>query len=213
MSRALLVIALSLTTLFTACVVLLRAQPNDDAALRALLLPDAGCAPPCFMGIRAGLTEGGQVRDLLSSHAWVARPPLSIRPINDANTQLYVWDWSGQQPKFVDTFWQGEVRVYKRIVRGVTVHTHIPFGAVWLALGGTRRGVAVFALNRADNRALMYIAVYADSGLLVRFAVPQRATRGDFWSAPVEFESANREALDYYGAYPLPQPCYWICRS
>jgi hypothetical protein len=163
------------------------------------------------MGIRAGMTEGSAVRGLLNAHEWVGRPPLSIRPINDANTQLYVWDWSGEQPRFVDTFWQGEVRVYKRIVRGVTVHTHIPFGAVWLALGATERGVAVFTLNRSDNRVLTYIAVYAGSGLLVRFAVPQRASRAEFWHAPIEFESANPEALDYYGTYPLPQPCYWIC--
>ncbi len=207
----LLIIALTLTTLFTALAGLLRAQPNNDEALRALLLPEAGCAPPCFMGIRAGLTEGSVVRDLLSAHQWVERPPLSIRPINDANTQLFVWEWSGQQPNVVDTFWQGEVRVYKHIVRGVTVRTHIPFGAIWLALGATERGVAVFSLNRPDNRALTYIAVYADSGLLVRFAVPQRATRAEFWNAPIEFESANADALDYYGSYTLPQPCYWIC--
>jgi hypothetical protein len=49
----------------------IRAQPREDAAMRAMLTPPAGCAPPCFLGIRPGVTTRDEALAILRVHPWV----------------------------------------------------------------------------------------------------------------------------------------------
>ncbi len=71
--------ALLFTLLFAACIGIIRAQPYDDSELRAFLTPPSGCAMPCFMGIRPGVTTADEAIAILEAHEWVSNvnPPYS----------------------------------------------------------------------------------------------------------------------------------------
>ncbi|MBZ0299691.1 MAG: hypothetical protein K8J31_08130, partial [Anaerolineae bacterium] len=51
----------------------IRAQPFEDRAVQALVQPD--CPPPCFMGIRPGVTTMREAVSMLPANAWVANGP------------------------------------------------------------------------------------------------------------------------------------------
>src|SRR5690349_2280729 len=58
--------------LFTTALLLTHAQPYDDHELRELLLPE-GCPPPCFMGIRPGITNKNDALQILEATGWMER--------------------------------------------------------------------------------------------------------------------------------------------
>jgi hypothetical protein len=54
-------------------VLLIRAQPYDDRALREFLTPPEGCPAPCFMGIRPGVTTAEEAEQLLAAQSIIRR--------------------------------------------------------------------------------------------------------------------------------------------
>jgi hypothetical protein len=81
--------ALVITTLCTLTLAAIRAQPYDDSELRAFLLPPEGCAAPCFMGIRPGVTTGDEAIAILERTGWIAQMDVGNPTINGAIDDLY----------------------------------------------------------------------------------------------------------------------------
>jgi len=203
--------ALSLLAICGLLVMLPRVQSYDDTALNALL--DLDCPPPCFMGIRPGETTAGEAMRILQNHAWVGQTPIVTRSLFDRRTFSFQWQWNGTQPTAIDARWPGMISISQNLVQSIRVRTTLPLGNVWLALGDTNQGVALFSLDRPRHRNTTYIAVYEDFAILVRSPTAWRVARREFWGANVELESTNPENIAYFGAYPYPMPCHWVCRS
>lgn len=87
------------TILFTALLLMIRAQPYDDHELRQLLLPD-GCPAPCFMGIRPNVTTRDETMTLLSASGWVEMGD-STSGIEDTSFPLTL-KWNGKQTRFLN---------------------------------------------------------------------------------------------------------------
>jgi hypothetical protein len=126
-----------------------------------------------------------------------------VRPIDDINTRYVYWQWSGQQPGGVDNQRPGKMRVYRDHIVGMSVRTRIPLGLVWLVLGTTDLGTLSLPESRSDTQ-VMLILVYPVQSLLVRVVVPKHVSQAVIWSSIVEIESANLEAMAYFGGYQLP---------
>lgn len=210
MSFTLFRFVLSLTLCFTIGLLALRVQTVDDADLRALLLPPAGCPAPCFMNVRPGETDGNTALDSITRHQWVVNKPVYIQPINDINTHYIMWEWSSAQPARVDTVWQGLMLVHKKQVTAMTVRTTLSMGEVWLFLGGTEKGFIVPATSRPE-RDLTVIMVFPAESLLARITLPKQASMMAFWTAAVELESASPQSIDYFSQYVLPHWCSLRC--
>ncbi len=213
MTRSLIKLTVGLIMFLTAAAGLIRAQPYADEDLRAFLTPPEDCAPPCFMGIRPGVTTSGAAMRILQNHPWVNQPPVITRSVYDRRTFIIQWQWSGGQPTPIDTRWDGTISITQNLVQNVRVRTTLQLGNVWLTLGSTHQGVALFSLDRPRHRNTTYIAVYPDEALLVRSPTAWRIARREFWSAYVELETTNAETIAYFGSYPYPMPCRWVCRS
>jgi hypothetical protein len=91
MIRLLLCLAVLCLALTASVLAVVRAQPYDDQPLReALFTPD--CAPPCFIGIRPGVTTRNEALAILQAHPWIA----TVEPL--LGERGLTWTWSGQQP-------------------------------------------------------------------------------------------------------------------
>ncbi len=203
MTRGVLRTIIWVNGLLMIAILALRLLPNDDAAIKRLLLPPDGCAAPCFMDIRAGETDSVSATRIINSHEWAKSPPFFVRPIDDINTRYVYWQWSGQQPSGVDSQRPGKMRVYRDHIVGMTVRTRIPLGAMWLVLGETDQGTLSLPETRSDTE-MMLIVVFPAQSLLVRVVVPKHVSQAVLWSSIAEIESANPEAMAYFGGYRLP---------
>ncbi|MBN8620999.1 MAG: hypothetical protein J0L63_18955 [Anaerolineae bacterium] len=210
MSGGLARAAAVMTAVFWLGISLMRVYPTDDAALRALVMPEGGCAAPCLMGIRAGETGMQDALMQLVGHAWVKDLPSVMRPIDDINAATIYWNWNGSQPALVDANWKGEIRLHRQVALSVLMKTTVPLGAVWLLLGETERGVVIPSEMR-PGRDVSVILVYPDYSLLVRVNAPKQSSWPDLWGLPVEIESVNGMAVDYFGGYRLPRLCGARC--
>ncbi|MBZ0293420.1 MAG: hypothetical protein K8L99_12710 [Anaerolineae bacterium] len=106
--------------------------------LRAFLNTPPDCPQPCFLGIYPGLTPSDML-DILKHNPWVAeldtrRSSLGIATIS--------WNWSGQQPTFIDASETGGIELASNRLDYVFVHTAFSFGDLWLALGAPQKGIA-----------------------------------------------------------------------
>src|SRR4051794_17887749 len=79
--------------IFVLMIVAFRIQPRDDRAMRAFFTPQQGCAAPCFLGIRPGVTTREEALALLKAHPWVGE--ISERG------DIIGWIWNGEQPAFL----------------------------------------------------------------------------------------------------------------
>lgn len=192
-----------LNGLIVVLILIMRLLPNDDAAIRTLLLPPEDCSAPCFMNIRAGVTNMVEASAIIKSNAWTKSLPFLLKPINDMSTRFILWEWSGQQPPLVDAHRQGQIRFNGDQAVGVVVQTTLPFGAVWLVLGATDKGTLALSELRPLSDVTL-TAVYPNESLLVRVTLPAHASLADLWLRPVEIESSNPQAIAYLGGYHLP---------
>src|SRR5262245_29374883 len=103
MARPLVASTLLLTVLFAACIGVIRAQPYDDADLRAFLTPGDDCRMPCFLGIRPGVTTLEEAAGILQAHEWVGDITIENYPHGDMPWGFVRWNWNGQQPAFLTT--------------------------------------------------------------------------------------------------------------
>jgi hypothetical protein len=93
MMRLMLKSVAALALVFTATLGAMRAKPYDDGGLWAQLAPP-GCAQPCFLGIRPGVTTRVEALALLRDHPWVAE-------ITTPDDAIIAWKWNGAQPPFL----------------------------------------------------------------------------------------------------------------
>ena len=162
--------ALFLTLLFTLPIVVIRARPYDDPALRAL---QAGkCDTPCVMGIRPGETSMSAAVIALESNEWVANTrddfPSPIRNAIFYGVGIYHfvvnWHWSGAQPEWIDRAVDGVMTVEDFNVLTLAVDTHLRLGDIILAYGQPDAS-ALFSGPVADRYS--YEAWYATEGMVV----------------------------------------------
>jgi hypothetical protein len=188
---------------------LIRLQPRDDESLRQALTPAADCPAPCLLGIRPGLTPYSEAEALLRQHPWV-KSPIFIDPINDPNTRYLVWEWTGQQPAWIESRWQGQLRSVYGIVRGITLQTRLTMADIWLLFGAAETGTTFFGTEMPGlqtTRGMMTtVGVYDRQGFLIRASLPRSAGLETFWRARVEIESANEQAIEYFSTYSNPIP-------
>ncbi|MBA3871370.1 MAG: hypothetical protein H0X30_19685 [Anaerolineae bacterium] len=203
MARRVLKTAVILNILLVVIILALRLLPNNDISIRTLLLPPDGCAAPCFMNIRAGVTDMVEASAIVKTHTWSKSLPFLLKPINDMSTRFILWQWSGKQSPLVDTRRQGQIRFNGNQAVGVIVQTTIPLGAVWLALGATDKGrLALSELRPSSDVTLT--AVYPAASLLVRVTIPAHSSQSALWLSRVEMESSNPQAVASLGGYALP---------
>ncbi|MBI1280921.1 MAG: hypothetical protein GC179_22545 [Anaerolineaceae bacterium] len=203
MTKQVLRIVFFITGLFLLIILAFRLLPNDDDAIRALLLPSEGCPAPCFMNIRAGVTDSMEAARLISKHKWAQSTLFYMRSLNDMYERYVLWQWSGQQPAGVSVQRQGQMRIYKNQAVGMIVDTTIPLGSVWLVLGATDKGTVSLAETRSDTE-MMLVMVYPKEGLLVRVVVPKHLSQAALWGSRVEIESSSEQSMAFFKAHDLP---------
>ncbi len=112
--------------MFTAALLVIRAQPYDDHDLRELLLPD-GCPAPCFMGIRPGVTTAEEAMAILEASGWAS----DIQSTNGTRTtdgQKFItvnWVWNGKQSPLINRLYRGYIISYEQNVRSFVDVVHV----------------------------------------------------------------------------------------
>jgi hypothetical protein len=181
--------ALALALTCATAIAAIRAQPYDDHNLRALLSAPDGCSAPCWQGIRPGVTTGTEASRLLETNAWVGNVDYYV----DLNA--LVWEWSGEQPDWIDDHQRGVVSFDVRSVRYVRIYTRIAFGDLWLALGTPEQNL----IESSGFRNVVMIehnATYFGGTLhAIRNPLPCAIPISDYWGRRVEILLAyNRGA-------------------
>lgn len=79
-----------LVMLFALAIALIRAQPYDDSDIRAFFTPPPGCEPPCWQGIRPGVTTLSEANAVIQRYGILEGPPTIQR-----------WEWNESKPVFI----------------------------------------------------------------------------------------------------------------
>jgi len=120
MSRFYLRFATLPLALFTAALLLIRAQPYENPQLRAQLLPD-GCPAPCFMGVRPGVTTGDEAVKILQENRWVKSLSRDTDCVG-CKVDLYTIGWSDDAPAWIDHEQPSWMTLYKSgVVYGFSI--------------------------------------------------------------------------------------------
>ncbi len=209
-----LALAAPVTIALYALILLIRAQPYDDADLRDLLMPP-DCQMPCFLGIRPGVTSVEEAVNLLQRHQWVSSVVQQYGEVR--------WFWNGRQPTFLSG--TGAPSLSSLPVNGVrvvdTLHipTRLPAGLVDVLMGKPAAYQFV-----PSNRSQAVTSAH-DIAMTVSFntftisapvACPARLDA--FWTEPVELSlSGNLSLYKYWSGWDrqnLHQMLYrgWGCR-
>ena len=161
----------SLVTLTMLCilpVLIIRAQPYDDHALRAFLLPPEGCAAPCFMGIRPGVTTARDAVALLEAHEWVEMVWADNEPVT-GNANLLTdlsWTWERTAPKWVNINVRGWLNFRRGYVNTIVIDTHLRLGETLLIMGKPDNFAVRIFENRTE-RTFRLSAWYLDAGTVI----------------------------------------------
>lgn len=152
--------------LFIVTITLIRIQPYDDADLRALFGLDV-CAEPCPLGVRPGATAMDTALARLGAHEWVG----GIESFPGNLTSVHFIQWSGAQPRFIDTNFDGRVvGIFPRTeVQAVQISTTLTMAQVHLLLGepltvefspvGTPNTIGVLTTYQAGGRMNVWAQV------------------------------------------------------
>ncbi len=118
---------------FSATLLVIRAQPYDDHELRELLFPE-GCPAPCFMGIRPGVTADEVVK-LLEANKWIAKIDRESNKYGDR----IKWTWNNRIPRWINPTSEGEVLVAnirkESYVHTIRISSFLQLGAIYEVLG------------------------------------------------------------------------------
>jgi hypothetical protein len=167
--------------------------------LRHFLLAPENCPAPCFMGIRLGLTTAAGARDTLEANDWVESVEISISALGYGTLQ---WQWSDDPPDYIDIEQEGLSQISGATIDSLLIRTHIPFAAIWLALGKPERG---------DVDSVYHIAEYPSKGLAIR----TNTTCKDFWQIPAAIFVASWHVtsdFNLHGAYNYPDIRRTACK-
>ncbi len=190
MFRLLLRVALLLPILTGALIVLMHGQAYDDARIMGFFDRQTCTPMPCWQGIRPGETKINQALAILRRHPWVDKVS-EVYPVpyaGNTTTILIYWTWSSAYPfaGSLNYSEQGIIITEKGWVRQIYLTSSIPFGDLWLALGGADGGAVEYQFDtqsvRMDNTAL-----FADEGVAATAMLTTDCsyTYPDLWRTPV----------------------------
>jgi hypothetical protein len=114
---------------FVFAIIPIHTQPYDDAELRAFLLPPDGCAPPCWQGIRPGVTS-------------MARAAILLEQTHSIDYDIYPGAIQGEGFINWRTF-DRSITGSIRFIRGTVVNVEIEgihLLEIWFLLGDPDRG-------------------------------------------------------------------------
>jgi hypothetical protein len=193
MARLYFRIGLTLCSLLMALMLLIQAQPYQDKAVRRLLLPE-GCAVPCFMGIRPGVTTVTDMVHLLQNSGWVNPADISVN--SRFNVIRLEWRWNGQQPALLRGGAQAVATILpgfnqeptlgepERVITGLSINTAIRYGDVRLMLGSGANKADYIVSNNYINPRIT--AVYTEYGLVALSPLmPCPVSLTAFWNSSV----------------------------
>ena len=150
------------TLIFTAIIGLIRAQPYDDSQLRTFFAPPDGCPPPCFMGIRPGVTTVNQAIAILQTQKWVNAESIVVFKVND-NESGIAWVWNGRQPpSFGEFFPIARINNHQGVIFEIIVYTDVSLGSVIAYYGSMGDMAENF---RSSSGLWLYTIRYADPPL------------------------------------------------
>jgi hypothetical protein len=180
---------LILTGLFSLSIALIRAQSDDAQDLRTFLMPPSGCPPPCWQGIRPGVTNVYDVMTLLQENIW-------IRSVHYENYSTFSngyvrWNWSVLHPPAVRENGFSNLWFDQNIAQSFHIGTEIPFGEVWLALGKPDR-LDVYRVNNW----LQINGTYENELMMVMFKIPCSQTPRGLWLAKTDISWATELPKD-----------------
>lgn len=168
-------LALLLTGLLFGPILLIRAwSPYADDDVRAFLLPPEDCAPPCFLGVRPGVTRSVRAREILLAQPWVVE-------VRRGGAFFFIQAdpaHPGLADSEYDNYYWGKAEV-----EDVRVRTTIPLWQALLLLGVPPRG-ETFAVGRPP--ALGQNLYYEQLGLVLHTLAPCPLNWRAVWAVPVE---------------------------
>lgn len=174
-SRFYFVAAFLSVAMITGVCMVIAGRPANDQSIRTFLAAPDGCAAPCFMGVRLGVTLGADAQTIMAAHPWVEAGSIYVAEDTTRHFMWMSWRWSAASPSFLTgtgymTYspQEGDGRI-----RDIQIRTTLPFGAVWLALG----------MPDAGSVGLEHVARYSDRWLFAE----TRLGCGHFWERPTEF--------------------------
>ncbi len=180
-----------LTLIFTLALIAIRALPLGDADLIAFFAPSAGCAAPCFMGIRPGVTTRDQALALLHAQPWVG---MLLVTVPDGIS----WNWNGRQPAFVSdrehgaVVGAGHIDFHNNVVSFIRVDTGTRLGDFYAMFG--KPDQEFMAVSVSPTNSILYLdASYAAPSFTISAgtACPLQSG-GDLWYSPVSFFLPNQ---------------------
>jgi hypothetical protein len=179
---------------FSLVIGLIRAQPYQPLATEGL--PGDNCQPPCFMGIQTGVTSGSEALRRLSQHPWVTN---ARRPIDP----WIMWDWSGQQPAYIDSRQAGALTVNADRVIAIRVATTLRTGD-WLLEWGAPVVMESGSAVQGGLLVLFYSLGFSGPSAYLEGTVRPCAGVDQLWHQPVSMEVRtvytpwNRRTLDEF---------------
>lgn len=158
-------LALTLTGLFVLLMMLIRAQPYDNPALRQLLTPATGCQAPCFMGLRPGVTTQAEAIERFEQAAGI-----SYRVLNQRDETAILYWRDATSPYSGSVFFQAG-RVAGIVFEGFRLYE------VWLTLGEPDgKPVTTYEMIRVGGQQALFqlpfsqVEYYTDHNLSVEVA-------------------------------------------
>lgn len=144
--------------IFTVALLLIHAQPYDDHELRDLLLPER-CPPPCFIGIRPGVTRLDEALEILNASGWVES--YDYQP----NAISMTIKWNTYRPAWLDNS-DSYLSIADGLVTEVNLTTTLTLDEIQL---GMREPIfQQISLNDFGNHwYLYYSGFYTDAGLKI----------------------------------------------
>ncbi|MBZ0293413.1 MAG: hypothetical protein K8L99_12675 [Anaerolineae bacterium] len=190
-----------ITPLALVPLLIIHLQPVGDADLRTFFLPPAGCPAPCWLGVRPGWTSVDEAVRLLENHEWITAVHKSA--------SFYDFEWSGRQPAWIDTDFDGHFRASGSVVEAIRIRTTLSNGMIFALLGSPETGIIYTPLNTSGlGHTVRFEINGAEISGLTR--CPMRSD--SFWYTPVEVQyrllRTTYFAFDYTMADWMDlQPC------
>ena len=164
--------------------------PYGDASGLLPLSSEMDCVKLCFLNIRPGLTTLGEALEKLSGSEWVKH--VRVDPIS----QLVGWDWTGLQPRAIDTTLPSVIEYHENVVLRIHLLTRIPLGDVILRWANVRRQPSISAVGRVVNIGRLQTVYYLGNGYVAAIQLNCH----DFWRSPTALIlGANARYISGFG--------------
>jgi hypothetical protein len=186
MKRLLVNPSVMLTVLFALTIGVIRAQPHDDSAVRALLSQMDACTTRCLAGIQVGNTTVNETITRLRASGWIE------------NVRSNSWSWTGAQPDYIQTPGIGmfDAAYLENVIEAFYMQTTIPSGDIRLLLGKPKdiyTSVSVAQGKRLLTVLIVYPPQRYGSYLYIEASAPCPAAFLEVWQAPTFVGLINKE--------------------